>query len=91
MAEEITVVFDDEKVRVEKIKSFGIKSADGFWYDQDEREIAAVTKGRAVLEFENGGTIELKEGGFCLLEPHEKHRVAFTSTDCEWLCIFFKN
>ena len=90
MQEEIVVIFEDEQVRVESIKSFGCKSPDGFWYDQEEREIVVVTKGSAVLEFADGAKVELNANGSRVLKPHEKHRVAFTSGDCEWLCVFVK-
>jgi len=88
--EQIIVIFENERIRVESIKSFGCASPGGFWYNQEEREIAVVTKGSAVLEFADGTKVELKENDGCVLKPHEKHRVAFTSGDCEWVCVFVK-
>ena len=90
MKEEITVIFENDSLRMETVKSFGAKSSEGFWYDQQEEEIAVVSRGYAILEFEDEKKVELKAGEKCVIAPHERHRVAFTSEDCEWICLFFK-
>ena len=87
--EEHAVIFDDGRVRIETIKSFGCHSPEGFWYDQFETEVVLVTKGQAVLGLE-GKTVPLAAGQSYTLSPHEKHRVESTSGDCEWYCVYVK-
>lgn len=88
-SEVVTEIFENEKLRVEKILSFGVISVDNFWYDQDCDEWAQVTKGNAILEFELK-IIELNQGESYYIQAHMKHRVKYTSNDCEWLCVFIK-
>jgi len=47
--------------------------------------------GNAQIEFENGENLYLSKGDTLLIQPHEKHRVGFTSIDppCIWLCVFY--
>ena len=77
-------------VRIERIASFGDRSEDGFYYDQDEYEFVLLLKGRAQLLFEDKGTVDLKAGDWLIIEPHERHRVEYTSKDALWLCVFFR-
>ena len=79
--------------RVERIVSEGHTSPEGFWYDQDEWEWAAVLQGSAELEFEGRGHVGLSAGQWVLIPAHERHRVTRTSTDpqCVWLAVFGKN
>lgn len=88
--EEITIIFENERLRVENIRSFGNTSAEGFWYDQNEDEWVQVTKGSAVLEFDKH-KLGLKCGEHYYIRAHERHRIAYASGDCEWLCVFLKN
>ncbi len=77
-------------VRIERIASFGDRSEDGFYYDQDEYEFVLLLKGRAQLLFEDKGKVDLKAGDWLIIEPHERHRVEYTSKDALWLCVFFR-
>jgi len=61
------------------------------WYDQTETEFVALLEGSAVIEYENGKTVALSKGDTILIQPHERHRVNFTSSEppCVWLCVFY--
>ena len=87
MKEHISVIFENDKMRAERIQSFGNSSPEGFWYDQTCDEWAHVIKGNAVLEFEKI-KIELNTGDNYYIKARKRHRVARTSIDCEWLCVF---
>ncbi len=78
-----------ESVRIERIISNGQMTAEDFWYDQEEYEFVMLIEGKSILRFENK-TVELKNGDYVLIKPHEKHRVEYTSKPAVWLCIFFK-
>ena len=51
--EEITTLFENEKIRIETILSFGNSSPDGFWYCQHEDEWVLLTNGNAKIQFED--------------------------------------
>lgn len=85
--EKTDIIYKDDTVRAERIVSFSCPSPDGFWYDQEEDELVLVTQGRAVLEFENG-TQTLAPGDHTVIPAHARHRVAWTSEECVWICIF---
>ncbi len=87
----VTVLHEDERVRIERIVSTGQCSPAGFWYDQQEDEFVALLAGRAVLRFADG-TQTLAAGDTCLIPAGCRHRVEETSTDpaCVWLCVFTK-
>lgn len=82
---------NDGSMRIERIISEGHVSPADFWYDQDESEWVIVIHGRAELEFMNHGTLSLSPGDWVMIEPHEKHRVTYTSANpkCTWLAVFF--
>ena len=89
LADEVTnILIESETVRIERIISTGQTSD---WYDQDETEFVVLCAGNAELEFENGERIALASGETLLLHPHQKHRVAYTSSEppCVWLCVFY--
>lgn len=86
-------IFSKENLRIERIVSFGHNSPKGFWYDQDEWEWVVLLQGAAKLKFYNGNKeVELKVGDAILIEPHEKHRVEWTTPESItiWLAVFFK-
>ncbi|MDR2702735.1 MAG: cupin domain-containing protein [Cellulomonadaceae bacterium] len=87
-AEQTDVLLSDGGVRVERIVSSG-QTTD--WYDQAETEFVALISGQAVIEYADGETVTLAAGDTLLIEPHEKHRVAYTSANppCIWLCVFY--
>lgn len=87
--EKTEVLFENNKIRVEKILSYGNASPRGFWYDQDEDEWVSLVKGRAVIAFDDG-EVCLAAGENMYIPAHKKHRVSGTSADAEWLCVFVK-
>jgi len=89
MSEQKTVIFENDRMRVERIQSVWYSSPTDFWYDQPEDEWVQVTRGSAVLEFEKS-KVELKAGSNIYIKARERHRIAETSSDCEWLCVFIK-
>ena len=87
--EELTdILIKNDNVRIERIVSAGQTSD---WYDQEESELVVLLQGDAVIEYENGETVEMHKGDTLLIDPHKRHRVSYTSTDppCIWLCVFY--
>ncbi|WKY44290.1 cupin domain-containing protein [Eubacteriaceae bacterium ES2] len=82
-------LFEDERIRVERIVSTGQTSD---WYDQDENELVFLIEGEAKLEFAGGRIERMQKGDFREIIAHEKHRVVDTSIKppCIWLCIFYR-
>ena len=87
---EILASSHDGSMRIERIVSEGQISPADFWYDQNESEWVVVLQGKAEIEFMNYGTIELSCGDWVMIEPHERHRVTYTSINpkCTWLAVF---
>lgn len=87
--EVITILEQNDRVRIERIISTGQQSA---WYDQEETEFLILLEGRAQLVFEDKTMITMEKGDTLQISPHQKHRVAYTSTDppCIWLCVFYQ-
>ncbi len=75
--------------RVEIITSYSSKSAENFWYDQEENEFVSVLSGSAALDIDNK-IVNMKKGDYVIISPHVKHRVLKTSPVCVWLCIYYK-
>ncbi len=75
-------------IRIERIISTGQVTD---WMDQDESEFVVLLSGNAELEFENNRIVKLSPGDSIMIEPREKHRVSYTSTNppCIWLCVFW--
>jgi cupin 2 domain-containing protein len=89
LGEEVTTVLtENENIRIERIISTGQVSN---WYDQTETEFVILLEGNAVIEYENGRSVAMSKGDTLLIEPHERHRVSFTSSEppCIWLCVFY--
>ena len=87
-----------DEARVERIVSHGHVSPEGFWFDQDQQEWAAVLQGEAELEFEDGPngrreSLRLLAGDWVLIPAHARHRVTYTSADppCVWAAVFLPN
>lgn len=74
--------------RLEHIRSFGDRSAAGFWYDQAMDEWVTLISGSASVEFEDG-VLELVAGDSILIKAHQKHRVAQTSVDAVWIALHY--
>ena len=89
LSEELTTILaENGKVRIERIISTGQVSG---WYDQSETEFVVLLEGSAVVEFENNRSVAMSKGDTLLIEPHERHRVSFTSSEppCFWICVFY--
>jgi cupin 2 domain-containing protein len=85
-----TTLLQSPGVRIERIVSHGHQSPDGFWYDEPTGEWVIVLKGAARLEFEDG-TLEMGPGDFINIPAHQKHRVAWTTSDepTIWLAVHY--
>ena len=81
----ITILEENETVRIEKIVSCGQTSG---WYDQEENEWVLLLKGEAELEFESYKR-QLSAGDYIVIPKHSRHRVSKT-TQCIWLCMFYR-
>ena len=86
----IDPLLDSEKVRIERIVSYGHTSPGDFWYDQNQPEWVVVLRGAATLRFEDQDEqVEMKPGDFVNIPAHVRHRVEWTTTDepTIWLAI----
>ena len=90
--EDVSVLAQGGATRIERIVSRGHASAEGFWYDQDETELVVVVQGRARLEVEQQGELDLRPGDFVLIPAHVRHRVTWTDPvhDTIWLAVFYR-
>jgi cupin 2 domain-containing protein len=86
----LTTLLEADRLRIERIVSYGHSSAEGFWYDQDQHEWVVVLQGAARLSIE-GVAKELKPGDFVNIPAHQKHRVEWTTPDepTVWLAMFY--
>ncbi|MCF7910923.1 MAG: cupin domain-containing protein [Candidatus Cloacimonetes bacterium] len=93
LPEEISsALFENDKVKIEKIISTGQASPPGFWYDQPLQEWVLLLSGSAVIKFNNPvKRIELQKGDFLLIPAHQLHRIESTSKNENtlWLAFFF--
>lgn len=87
----IEILYENKGMRIERILSRGHKSADGFWYEQDQDEFVVLISGEAKIRFEAPDeTISLKSGDYLTIKKYQRHRVEFTTPtqDCIWLAVF---
>jgi len=84
----VSVLAENRNVRIERIISTGQTSC---WYDQNETEFVALLTGNAIIEYHDGKQVSLQAGDTIIIEPHLKHRVAYTSSNppAIWLCVFY--
>jgi cupin 2 domain-containing protein len=85
--EQFLALFQNEHVKIERIISHAHASPTGFWYDQEEEEWVIVLRGHAVLEFEDGELVQLKDGDYLTIPSHLKHRVKETGPETIWLAV----
>ncbi|MCL1903695.1 MAG: cupin domain-containing protein [Oscillospiraceae bacterium] len=88
LSEELTTILaQSENVIIERIISTGQTSD---WYDQSETEFVALLQGKAKIKFENK-TVTMSGGDTLVIQPHERHRVTYTSSEpsCIWICVFY--
>lgn len=92
-AELVTVLAENQNVRIERIVSTGQNSPAGCWYDQDEHEWVIVLAGEAQLQFQgDAAPITMKPGDHVNIPAHQKHRVHWTTPGepTVWLAVFYK-
>ncbi len=93
LPEELTgLLVDSSDVRIERIVSYGHKSAPDFWYNQSEHEWVMVLEGSAVLVFESGEQVKLQSGDFINIPKNVRHRIESTKSNTYtiWLAVFYK-
>jgi cupin 2 domain-containing protein len=80
-----------EGARIERIVSFGQRSPDDFWYDQEENEWVLLLEGSATLSVEEGGLVDLKPGDYLNIPAGKRHRVEKTDKTerTVWLAVFY--
>jgi cupin 2 domain-containing protein len=93
MEEELVdILARGERVRVERIVSWGQASPAGFWYDQPEHEWVALLAGAARLRFAEGDrVVSLAPGDALMIPAHVRHRVEWTDPGqpSVWLAVFY--
>lgn len=89
--EEFLTLLETSAVRIERIVSHAKSSPDGFWYDQPDDEWVMVLRGRATLEIDPSGPVEMGAGDHVFIPRHVRHRVAATTADTIWLAIHLKS
>lgn len=90
-AEVFEVLAQSESVTIERIVSKGHTSPESGWYDQERNEWVIVLQGRAKLEFEAGGVLEIEAGTYVNIPAHARHRVIETSVEpvTIWLAVHY--
>ena len=91
--EHFQTLYQNRRVRVERIVSRGHASPEDFWYDQDEHEFVVMMRGHAGLILEGAsGEVRLQAGDCLLIPAHCRHRVAWTAPeqDTIWLAVHFR-
>ena len=88
--EDFLTLLESERVKVERIVSHASSTPENKWYDQAYNEWVLVARGWAVLEFEGGERVELKEGDYLTIPPHARHRVDQTAPETIWLVVHVK-
>ena len=89
--ERVDMLVAGQRLNVERIVSMGHTSPPGFWYDDSRAEWVVLLSGAAVLEFEDDALLhDMRPGDYVLLEPHCRHRVAWTheTEQTVWLAIY---
>ncbi|WP_044042921.1 cupin domain-containing protein [Caballeronia insecticola] len=91
--ERIDMLVAGQRLNVERIVSMGHASPEGFWYDDSRAEWVVLLSGAATLEFEEDAMLhEMRPGDYVLIEPHCRHRVAWTHGEerSVWLAIYYE-
>ena len=88
----VSVLAENNTVRIERIISDGQASPEGFWYDQDQHEWVLLIAGAAVLEFEDK-RVDLSPGDHLMIPAHQRHRIESTSLTEKtiWIAVFYAN
>jgi cupin 2 domain-containing protein len=80
-----------ENLKIERIISHGHYTPTGEWYAQVWDEWVLLLQGKAILGYENGGTVKLQVGDYAYIPAHTRHRVEWTQPDSNtiWLAVHF--
>lgn len=89
--EQFDVLLERGRVRIERIVSRGHSSPETGWYDQEQNEWVVVLRGAAVVAFEDGRSMTLKQGDFLEIPAHSRHRVDWTDPRVAtvWLAVHY--
>ncbi len=79
----VTVLAENQHIRIERIVSTGQSNPKDFWYDQDEHEWMVVLKGEAMLVFDDGESVRMRPGDHVLISAHKKYRVELITPAAE--------
>jgi len=84
-------VLKDDKVRIERIVSYGQSSPERGWYDQPENEWVLVLEGSGVILFDDGSEYRLGKGDYLNIPAWQKHKVTRTDPQVAtiWLAVFY--
>lgn len=90
MEESKVILYENDRIKVERIESFGVVSPPDYWYEEQLDEFVTVVSGIGVIELFNGERIELSNNKGYYIPSKCRHKVAYTSMDCVWLCVYLK-
>lgn len=88
--EETQVLFEDDRVKIERIFSNGWIQPELESFVSDRDEFVTLEKGTAEISLEGGETVFLKAGDSYLIKRNIRHRVTHTDLDTIWLTVFIK-
>lgn len=88
--EETQVLFEDDRVRIERIYSNGWAQPEGESFISDIDEFVTLEKGTAKLSLRDGEKVFLKSGDSYLIKRNTSHRVVKTDIETIWLTVFIK-
>ncbi|WP_073508192.1 cupin domain-containing protein [Streptobacillus notomytis] len=83
---ELVEVLMDDRIKVERITS-NSNTTDIMISDIDE--YVYILEGSAILLIDDKEILLYKDSGF-FIPKNTEHKVAYTSFNCKWLCIFLK-
>lgn len=88
--EETQVLFEDDRVKIERIYSNGWAQLESESFISDIDEFVTLEKGTAELSLGGGEKVFLKSGDSYLIKRNTSHRVVKTDIDTIWLTVFIK-
>ena len=83
-------VISNDKVKIERIISYGQTTPKDYWYDQDEDEFVLILKGSAKIQYDDGTIYTLNINDSLYIPVHQKHQVIYTSNPTIWIAHFIK-
>jgi cupin 2 domain-containing protein len=89
-SEQLISLFENPSIKIQRIVSQAYRGPPGFWYDQEDDEWVIVVRGEAILEFEAGELVHMKEGDYLTIPRHVKHRVQQTDPKTIWLAVHIR-